>query len=151
MSGWVAEWELGNDADGHRPDNDATIVLDGTEQLQPGAVTDVRLFPTYPQRWSKVAVGDVLGMRDGRNVIGSAMVVEILEPTNEHLLGRWPMFSTVTLKTDFDGMAAGTTGAVIDVFEDAYEIEIVDGDGETHWLGPVGDEHLEILAEGPLA
>ncbi|HXH80027.1 DUF4926 domain-containing protein [Nocardioides sp.] len=149
LAGWTAAWEIGNSADGHRPDNDAMVFPEGTRELLPGTTCIVRLVPRFPQRWSHVAVGDLIQMRDGRRVIGSATVVEVVEPTNEHLIGRWPLFATVRLRREVDGVPAGTQGAVVDVYEDAYEVEIVSDAGETLWLAAVADDDLELLDDGP--
>lgn len=145
-SGWLAAWEIGNDADGQRPDNDAMIVPEGQTAIQPGSAALVRIFPMTPHRWAKVCVGDVIQMRDGAGRLGSAQVVELVAPTNEHLTGRWPVAATVRFRRDIDQVRAGALGEIIDVFDDAYEIEVLAPDGSTAWAGQVRDSDLEVIS-----
>ncbi len=145
-SGWLAAWEIGNDADGQRPDNDAMIVPEGQTAIQPGSAALVRIFPMTPHRWAKVRVGDVIQMRDGAGRLGSAQVVELVAPTNEHLTGRWPVAATVRFRRDIDEVRAGGLGEIIDVFDDAYEIEVLAPDGSTAWAGQVRDDDLELIS-----
>lgn len=145
QSGWLGGWEIGNEADGQRPDNDAMIVPEGQTTIEPGSSTLVRILPMTPHRWAKVRVGDVIRLRDGAGCLGSAQVVELVEPTNEHLTGRWPVASTVRFRRDIDEVPAGTLGEIIDVLGDTYEVEVLAADGGTAWVGPVPDEALELV------
>jgi hypothetical protein len=54
----------------------------------------------------------------------------------------------VTRDLPHDGVAEGATGAVVDLLDglgEAYEIEIVDAEGRTTFLGAIPREHLAAL------
>ena len=60
----------------------------------------------------------------------------------------WPNYSTVEVATDRhapDGALHGATGAIVEVYEGAYEIEIVDEDGRTRFLGPMQHDEVKFL------
>lgn len=147
LSGWLVAWDIGNRDDGNRPDNDAMVVPEGSVSVEPGGTAIVRLFPLYPSRWEHVQVGDQVHMKDGDRIIGLATVLERVGPTNEHLVGRWTPFTEVRFRRDFEGVSAGTTGVILDVYDDGYEVEAEAEDGETVWLGAVADGYLEWLGE----
>lgn len=62
---------------------------------------------------------------------------------------RWPLYSVVRFMTDThraQGAPLGTEGYIVDVYEDAYEVEVSElGTGETAFLGAVRDEDLALL------
>jgi len=150
LAGWRVAWNVGNRADGQRPDNDAIIVPEGASSISPGATGMVRLVPVYPNSWDHVKPGDVLQMRDGNRVIGLAAVVERVAPTNEHLVGRWPLLSAVRFRTEVEGFPLGTTATIVDVFDGGYALEIENDAGESTGLAFVGDGDLEWLGDAPL-
>ncbi|MDG4820989.1 hypothetical protein O7635_03860 [Asanoa sp. WMMD1127] len=143
FAGWRVAWNIGNRADGQRPDNDAIVLPEGSSSISPGGASMVLVVPIYPNRWVHVESGDVLRMRDGNRIIGSATVVDRVAPTNEHLVGRWPPFTIVRFLHDLEGFPAGTTATIVDVFADGYEVEIEGESGETTGLAFVGDDDLE--------
>ncbi len=57
----------------------------------------------------------------------------------------WPNYSTIEIATDRyagDGASLGATAAIVEVYDGAYEIELVGSDGKTEFLGPM--EHAEV-------
>ncbi len=84
-------------------------------------------------------------MLDGGRRVGTAVVVEVVEPTRAHLIGRWPPYTSVRFRADYDKVTAGTEGVIVEVYPDGYEIEVVGSDGETIWLGGVADDRLDWL------
>lgn len=145
LSGWTVGWEVEPDRSGVRPDFDATVVPEGAVAVAPGDTAVVRLFPRFPLRWSEVQSGAIIGLLDGGRRVGSAVVLERVEPTNTHLVGRWPPYTSVRFRVDHDGVAVGTVGWIVEVYADGYEVEVVGPDGETIWLGGVADERLDWI------
>ena len=141
-SGWVTGWNLGGDRDGQRPDTDAAIVInDG--KLHPGDAAEVQIFP-IGFAWRDVGPQHRIELLDGRRVVGVGVVTEEVEGT-QNLPGRWPCYSAVRLRDGVEGAQAGSVGTILQVYEDAYEVEIEDGDGQTLYLAAIADDHLELL------
>jgi hypothetical protein len=63
---------------------------------------------------------------------------------------RWPQYSRVRFLTDAfapEGASLGCIGYIVEVYDDAYEVEVSREDGSTQFLGAVSDLHLEPIAE----
>ncbi|MCP3911823.1 MAG: hypothetical protein GY713_12810 [Actinomycetia bacterium] len=61
----------------------------------------------------------------------------------------WPNYSTIEVATDRhagQGAPRGATGAVVETHDSAYEIEIVDSDGRTEFLGAMEHEEVHFVA-----
>ncbi len=61
----------------------------------------------------------------------------------------WPNYSTVEVATDrhaAEGAPRGATGAIVEVYDGAYEIEIVGDDGRTRFLAPMQHEEVCFIA-----
>ncbi|GAA1873101.1 hypothetical protein GCM10009687_46180 [Asanoa iriomotensis] len=145
LAGWRVGWNIGNSTDGQRPDNDAVVLPEGSSSIDPGTTSMVLLSPVHPISWDHVKPGDVVRMRDGNRIIGAATVVERVAPTNEHLVGRWPLFSSVRFLNDVEGFPAGTPATIIDVFDGGYVLEIENESGESTGLACVSDGDIEPL------
>ena len=62
-------------------------------------------------------------------------------------MNRWPQYAKVRFVNDrleSKGAPRGTVGYVVEVYEDAYEIEVSDASGCTIFLGSVPDVDLEL-------
>ncbi len=60
---------------------------------------------------------------------------------------RWPQYSKVRFindRLDSEGVARGTVGYIVEVYEDAYEVEVSDASGATLFIGSVSDADLEL-------
>ncbi|MER5478753.1 hypothetical protein ABT026_17555 [Streptomyces sp. NPDC002734] len=74
-------WDIGNRTpDGERDLSVATIWVEYEQELGPGETADVRLAPLSSERWRNLKPGDVITMREGRPVVGTATVFEVLPP-----------------------------------------------------------------------
>ncbi|HEX3425600.1 MAG TPA: hypothetical protein VHT30_05675 [Acidimicrobiales bacterium] len=63
---------------------------------------------------------------------------------------RWPCYSQVHFLTDeylSQGAPKDAMGWIVEVYGNAYEVEVSDSDGSTLFLGAVTDEHLELLTD----
>jgi hypothetical protein len=64
---------------------------------------------------------------------------------------RWPNYAAVRFTTDdfrTEGAPIGVKGYIVEVYDDAYEVEVSNlATGETVFLGAVQDHHLELLDE----
>jgi hypothetical protein len=63
-------------------------------------------------------------------------------------MDRWPQYARVRLVSDrleADGVSRGSLGYIVEVYEDAYEVEVSDGSGRTVFLGAVPDIDLELV------
>jgi hypothetical protein len=64
---------------------------------------------------------------------------------------RWPCYAAVRFVTDdyrSDGAPAGAKGYILEVYDEAYEVEVSNpATGETLFLGAVPDRLLELLDE----
>jgi Domain of unknown function (DUF4926) len=66
---------------------------------------------------------------------------------------RWPQYARVRFANDrfeSQGVRRASVGYIVEVYADAYEVEISDESGSTVFLGAVADADLE-LAEPPSA
>jgi hypothetical protein len=63
----------------------------------------------------------------------------------------WPRYVPVRFTTrdyEADGAALGSKGYIIEVYDDAYEVEVSDPKtGESLFIGAVPERHLELLDE----
>lgn len=60
----------------------------------------------------------------------------------------WPNHSAVEVATDrhsAEGAQRGATGAIVEVYDGAYEIKIVSEDGRTRFLGPMRHDEVKFL------
>ena len=64
---------------------------------------------------------------------------------------RWPRYAAVRFVTDDlrdAGAPLGTKGYIVEVYDDAYEVEVSrPATGETVFLGALQDHLLELVAE----
>jgi hypothetical protein len=63
---------------------------------------------------------------------------------------RWPQYSRVRFTTDAfagEGAPLDSIGWIVEVYDDAYEVEVVRDDATSQFLGAVRDIHLEPLAD----
>jgi hypothetical protein len=64
---------------------------------------------------------------------------------------RWPNYSSVRFRSDrhaHEGARQGITGTIVEVYPDAYEVEVSDpATGETLFLGAFRDDDLELLVQ----
>ncbi|WP_433859738.1 hypothetical protein [Streptomyces kronopolitis] len=74
-------WDIGNrTSDGERDLNIALVWVEFAQELGPGETADVRLAPQSPEQWRNLEPGDVITMHEGRPVVGTATVIEVLPP-----------------------------------------------------------------------
>jgi hypothetical protein len=60
---------------------------------------------------------------------------------------RWPQYARVRFindRFDSEGVAHWTVGYILEVYEDAYEVEVSDASGTTVFIGGVPDVDLEL-------
>ncbi|MEZ5245457.1 MAG: DUF4926 domain-containing protein [Acidimicrobiales bacterium] len=91
----------------------------------------------------------VFGLPDGLDLEHEwgPMPDNLVARWREHPLP-WPNYSTVEVTTDrhaSEGALRGATGAIVEVYDGAYEIEIVDEDGRTRFLGPMQHDDVRFL------
>ena len=63
-------------------------------------------------------------------------------------MDRWPNYAKVRFINDrlaFEGVARGTVGYIVEVYENAYEVEVSDASGATVFIGGVPDVDLELV------
>ncbi|WP_051943002.1 hypothetical protein [Streptacidiphilus rugosus] len=74
-------WDLGEHAvSSYRAVRVAALWLEGDEPLRAGGRAFGRLLPLDSEHWHKLMPGDVITMRDGERVVGSATVVDVAWP-----------------------------------------------------------------------
>ncbi|MGW0903400.1 hypothetical protein [Streptomyces sp. NPDC002853] len=75
-------WDIGRrTSDGkHRDLNIASVWVEFAQELGPGETADVRLAPLRPEQWRNLKPGHVITMHEGRPVVGTATVIEVLPP-----------------------------------------------------------------------
>ena len=81
-SGYRADWAL-NGLDGNgspRMLNGAPVVVD-VEWLHPGDSASVVAHPVAPEYWGDVVVGQDVSMHEGRRMVGTGTVTDIVEPS----------------------------------------------------------------------
>jgi hypothetical protein len=60
---------------------------------------------------------------------------------------RWPQYARVRFANDrfeSQGVRRGSVGYIVEVYEDAYEVEISDESGCSVFLGAVADADLDL-------
>ncbi len=71
-NGYRPDWNIGNDTfNGGRVN-----ILNGLSLL-PGNSTDALIDPLIPENWSNVAIGQVISMHEGPNIVGYATIITI--------------------------------------------------------------------------
>ncbi|MGA9521604.1 MAG: DUF5063 domain-containing protein [Myxococcaceae bacterium] len=84
-SSYHPNWNLGLKWHGALSLNGGQVFLEGREELAPGAEATIRIEPAIsPELWGGVAVGAVLPMHEGSQVVGYAVILEVLSRA-EHL------------------------------------------------------------------
>ncbi|MFG3708521.1 hypothetical protein ACGF7U_27850 [Micromonospora sp. NPDC047670] len=74
-------WDIGDVTAAGEPDlYVARLWVEAQPDLRPGGRAVVRLAPLSPQRWRRLAAGDVITMHEQRPVAGTATVVESVLP-----------------------------------------------------------------------
>jgi len=56
---------------------DATFLLLDTDRLEPGHTARARIRPHFPDSWTRVEIGTVVEMCEGRRAVGRATVVDL--------------------------------------------------------------------------
>jgi hypothetical protein len=70
-------WLGGFTETGERSYNDAVIYLESVEVLEPGSSAVVRLQRAFPDLWTDVTTGSLIGVCEGSRVVGKASVIEL--------------------------------------------------------------------------
>jgi translation elongation factor EF-Tu-like GTPase len=74
-SGYRASWDFGQRTpDGVPIVNDASLVLEDRDSLDPGEESPIRLYPLHEEYWSEVRQGQAVLLREGRRIIGLATI-----------------------------------------------------------------------------
>ncbi|WP_329562035.1 hypothetical protein [Kitasatospora sp. NBC_01266] len=74
-------WDIGNpEPDGGQAVNVARLWVEDALELAPGEVGTVRLAPLCPEQWRHVKPGDVITMHEGRPIVGTATIIEVVPP-----------------------------------------------------------------------
>ncbi|MEV6757193.1 hypothetical protein [Streptomyces sp. NPDC051214] len=74
-------WDIGqHTSDGESDLRIASIWVEFAQELGPGESADVRLAPLSPEPWRNLRPGHVITMHEGRPVVGTATVIEVLPP-----------------------------------------------------------------------
>lgn len=82
-SGYRPQWDLGDRTeDGAIAFSDAEVWLEDELALSPGCTAVVRLHPFFPEFWSGVREGSLLGLYEGNRRLGEARVVEVVAPSD---------------------------------------------------------------------
>lgn len=75
-------WDIGHrTSDGERDLRIASLWVEFAQKLGPGESADVRLAPLSPEPWRNLQPGHVITMHEGRPVVGTATVIEVLPPS----------------------------------------------------------------------
>ena len=81
FTGYRATWAISAEEDQEHIVQDAPLVIEGHEQITPGGEGTVRLHPLHPEYWADVRTGTPLLMKEGHRTIGTATVLERVEPS----------------------------------------------------------------------
>jgi hypothetical protein len=77
-------WDIGDVTAAGEPDlYVARLWVEAQPDLRPGGRAVVRLAPLSPQRWRRLAAGDVITMHEQRPVVGTATIVESVLPVGD--------------------------------------------------------------------
>lgn len=71
-------WNLGNTWQGAPVVDDGRVLLEGRDELAPGAEGPARIEPIASERWGRVVPGAVIAMQEGPRVVGHATIREIV-------------------------------------------------------------------------
>jgi hypothetical protein len=80
FSDYPPSWDLGNTWHGQPTINDGRVLLDGIDELAPGAEGPAFIQPLADEFWGGVDVGTVLPMQEGSRVVGYATVTAVTWP-----------------------------------------------------------------------
>jgi hypothetical protein len=61
--------------------NDAPLLFEDVDEIPPGGEAVARIHPLFPEYWSHVSPGMTIYAHEGSRRIGTATVLEIIEPT----------------------------------------------------------------------
>jgi hypothetical protein len=61
--------------------HDGPLTIEGGFSLGLGEEATVRLHPLFPEYWPEVAPGMTLSMHEGSKLVGTALVLEVVKPT----------------------------------------------------------------------
>ncbi|MFV2113662.1 hypothetical protein ACFHW0_15160 [Micromonospora sp. LOL_025] len=77
-------WDIGDVTPAGDPDlYVARLWVEAQPDLQPGGRAVIRLAPLRPQRWRRLAAGDVITMHEQVPVVGTATIVESVLPVGD--------------------------------------------------------------------
>lgn len=79
-TGYRSCWDIGGTFEGRPTLNDAPLLIESGEWLQPGDEAGVRLHPLAWEYWQDVRVGQRIEMREGSRVVGEATVIRRVVP-----------------------------------------------------------------------
>lgn len=73
-----ADWVLPPGTGDDSPLHAAEVWIEFMPELPPGGHTSIRLAPVNPEAWPQLSPGDVITMREGSALTGTATVIEVL-------------------------------------------------------------------------
>lgn len=74
-TGYRACWDIGGTFEGEPMLNDAPLLLESDDWLEPGSETHARLHPLMWEFWADIAEGQRILMQEGNRLVGEATVV----------------------------------------------------------------------------
>jgi hypothetical protein len=80
FSDYRPSWDLKNTWHGQPTLNDGRVLLDGIDELAPGAEGPAVIEPLVEAFWGAVDVGAVLPMQEGSRIVGHATVTALTRP-----------------------------------------------------------------------
>lgn len=82
-TGYRSSWDIGGTFEGQPMLNDAPLLLESGDWLQPGSEAEVQLHPLVWDYWQDIQQGQRIQMCEGSRVLGEATVVRRVQPHDQ--------------------------------------------------------------------